>query len=468
MMRRRWFFGLAVAAIVIGGVAFYRSAAFNARSGEDNPIYSSTRFDPYGTAALQELLSRRNIPVRDLDRPSLESDDHGVLIEVLPALPEHHLSLAKGFEVPHLKTTELAEWIAAGNVVIQFTHDTTDLMKHFGIAADKLPDSEELDKLTKFEEKGESPDDAPGAVETARYSLPGKPVQTDNPDGSLLSLRLPIKFAAKQNSGWKPIAWLDTDDKSVVAGEYQVGKGKLVVVGSTTPALNHSLGDLGNLDFILSEIGDNPVIFDEWSHGIGREATVMGFLRDVGLLPVLLQLIFAIALYVWSTSGLRREADTAAPRQRSSIEQIQTLGYLYSRALNQTIVFDRVRAEVQRRLAAALRCQPREIDARVTTLQGNPKETAIRLLERMQTLESAIGPRCPRCNYDLTTNQSGRCPECGTPIPPDLLKRVQEFQPRTARPTGPRPTKALAALAEVLTLSNQLSRELQRDRSAKR
>jgi undecaprenyl pyrophosphate phosphatase UppP len=26
--------------------------------------------------------------------------------------------------------------------------------------------------------------------------------------------------------------------------------------------------------------------------------------------------------------------------------------------------------------------------------------------------------RCQKCGYDLTGNVSGRCPECGTPVPP--------------------------------------------------
>ena len=120
-------------------------------------------------------------------------------------------------------------------------------------------------------------------------------------------------FADKQNPRWRPIAWLETDEGPVVAGEDRVGEGKLVIVGSTTPALNHSLGNVGNLEFLLTEIGNGPVIFDEWSHGIGRQATVMGFLRDVGLIPVLIQLAFVLLLYVRSTSGLRRDADTPAP-----------------------------------------------------------------------------------------------------------------------------------------------------------
>jgi len=33
---------------------------------------------------------------------------------------------------------------------------------------------------------------------------------------------------------------------------------------------------------------------------------------------------------------------------------------------------------------------------------------------------------CRRCGYDLTGNVSGICPECGTSIPEDVLKRLQE------------------------------------------
>ena len=32
-------------------------------------------------------------------------------------------------------------------------------------------------------------------------------------------------------------------------------------------------------------------------------------------------------------------------------------------------------------------------------------------------------PHCPNCDYNLTGNVSGICPECGTPIPADLVRR---------------------------------------------
>ena len=157
MIRRRWTLALTLAVIVTGAVAFYRSAAFNARSGEDNPIYSSTRFDPYGTAALQELLTQRGIAVRNLERPNLDPGDRGVLIQVLPAEEQSK----RGSAPPHLKTSELTEWMAQGNTVIQLTREQTDLMKWLGIKVDKVPDSKQLKQLTEFEEKGKAPDKAP-------------------------------------------------------------------------------------------------------------------------------------------------------------------------------------------------------------------------------------------------------------------------------------------------------------------
>lgn len=32
-------------------------------------------------------------------------------------------------------------------------------------------------------------------------------------------------------------------------------------------------------------------------------------------------------------------------------------------------------------------------------------------------------PRCDCCDYNLTGNRSGRCPECGTPFDPSLLEK---------------------------------------------
>lgn len=35
---------------------------------------------------------------------------------------------------------------------------------------------------------------------------------------------------------------------------------------------------------------------------------------------------------------------------------------------------------------------------------------------------SRKSPRCGKCNYDLTGNVSGRCPECGRPLDPAVTR----------------------------------------------
>jgi hypothetical protein len=36
-------------------------------------------------------------------------------------------------------------------------------------------------------------------------------------------------------------------------------------------------------------------------------------------------------------------------------------------------------------------------------------------------------PLCPNCQYNLTGNTSGRCPECGQPIPPEKQKEIDVY-----------------------------------------
>ena len=42
---------------------------------------------------------------------------------------------------------------------------------------------------------------------------------------------------------------------------------------------------------------------------------------------------------------------------------------------------------------------------------------------RERRMRSDGMPGCAKCDYNLTGNVSGICPECGTPIPADLVRR---------------------------------------------
>ena len=44
-----------------------------------------------------------------------------------------------------------------------------------------------------------------------------------------------MTFADKQKTGWKPIAWLETDEKPVVAGEFKVAQGSSLSLAVRLP-----------------------------------------------------------------------------------------------------------------------------------------------------------------------------------------------------------------------------------------
>lgn len=453
---------IAVVAIALGVTLAYQSAVFSSRSGDDAPVYSARRHDPYGTAALMDLLVERGSTVRSLERPSLEADDHGVLIQVLPL--EQSRRSRGGF---HLQTQQLADWIARGNTVVQLTRAPTDLMRHFKLTSTTQPSAKDVESIEDSEISGDMPAKVPGSVYLARIEVP----QDEDEAMALLrdkrlTLRAPMEFAEQKQSKLHALARLPTKHGAMVAAEFRVGQGNLVLIGAPTPALNGTLGDEANLDFLLALIGKQPVIFDEWSHGVGHEATIMGFIHDVGLLPVLVQIALIALLYVWSTSGHAQRDDDEVPRHRSSIEQIETLGFLYSRSLSKEVAYDRVKTEVRRRLCDALRCKAEEVNARATQLRPETAAKVAELFSRLQTVEPVHRARCLRCGYDLTLNRSGRCPECGEEITGELRARIAEAGSGSKADPDQKRTRHDSVLADVLTLSHQLSQEIHRERRA--
>ncbi len=310
----RWVsLGAASLALLFAIAWFYESAAFSSRAGDDAPLYSARRHDAYGSAALIDLLKERGVAVRTVERPSLEPEDRGILIQVLPMQAASH----GAYRLPE---RQLAHWISQGNTVIQFTRGSTQLMQNFKIMPSTRPSLEDKAALENFEKEGEVPSKAPAVINHARLGDGARPTSEsdthskDHRDD--LMLWSPMQFAKDQPAGWSPIAYLPTKDHDVVAGQFRHGRGKLVIVGAPTPVLNETMGVDGNLKFVLDWVktaGSGSVFVDEWSHGIGHEATIMNFLVTVGLLPVLLQVAFLATLYLWSTSGQHRRTIFPCP-----------------------------------------------------------------------------------------------------------------------------------------------------------
>jgi hypothetical protein len=237
---------IAVISVLLIVAFFYQSAGFSSRTGDDTPLYSIRRHDPYGTAALHDLLIDRGVPVRTLERPVLEDDDHGVLIQVLSSSDSKQLDF-------HLRTQSLIDWMSRGNTVIQLSRSSTDLLDSLKIKPTTQPSTSEMKTLREFEANGGAPEATPALTETVETSVAGKP---------LLMLWSPMVFKEPPGSTWTAIGRISIGKHDVVAGEMTIGKGRLIFVGAPTPALNGTIGSKANLDFMLALIGANPVIFD--------------------------------------------------------------------------------------------------------------------------------------------------------------------------------------------------------------
>lgn len=283
----------------------------------------------------------------------------------------------------------------------------------------------------------------------------------------MISLRAPMVLAPAADPRWRTLAGTR---QGAYAGQMRVGRGRLIVIGAPTPILNNSLLENDNLEIVLSLIGKGPVIIDEWSHGIGHGGTIMDMLRRIGLLPVLLQLVFVIALYTWSTRGHRPQEIDVPPRLRSSVEQIETLGHLYSQSLKAEAAHTLVTQAVLKRMAGALRCRPTDVEKRAAQLPPVLAAKAQEISDALRQTERQTVPLCKQCGYDLTGNTSGACPECRTPIPMRTRQRI-------AGEPLPQPGKKRSEtkhhrydvqLSRILTLSSEFVREATRARTHQR
>ena len=66
----------------------------------------------------------------------------------------------------------------------------------------------------------------------------------------------------------------------------------------------------------------------------------------------------------------------------------------------------------------------------VCALTGILPAIWLRRYRRARRLRSDGMPHCAQCDYNLTGNVSGICPECGTPIPADVVRRPPDMKRR--------------------------------------
>ena len=243
-------------------------------------------------------------------------------------------------------------------------------------------------------------------------------------------------------------------------------KASQIVMGSPTPFLNGTLSQDDNLNLILALIGDRRVFIDEWSHGVGHGGTVIGLITEMGLAPLILQILFVVGLYVWSTLGHQRSATAPVQRKRSVSEQISALGHLYGHMLGPVELSNRLRAEVRHRIASAWRCPVGQVEERSSKSGTILGARAQRLLDRLARLPT-VEPHCDSCGYNLRAVRSDACPECGHTVSPLVRRQIEASLVGDSRLTfSARDVRQVERLSlQLLDESYDFSREVLRERA---
>lgn len=331
-------FILSLAAVAMAVAGFFSLAQYASRGGEESPLYSIYRADPYGAMALKELLEAQGGRTFALTEPVLPPGAGGTLIQIL-SHSDYVEFQGPGIwmEQEGLSSKDLARWVSEGNTLLIFCRGNPPAGQRFGISMTQGRLLGWVKKMEESQRKGVPPS-----------KLRGKEVQAQwqgSREGGLKPLALlePVGLSGQHGA---PITPLATTDKGSVALERKSGAGRVVIVGDPSPALNGWLDKGGNLEFVLGLIGDGPVYFDEWSHGVGQGGSLIGLMKKFGLAPALLQIGLALILFHFSGRGA---PGVEIPPQRdrvSGLEQINALGRLYGQTMKPAQARQRVADEL--------------------------------------------------------------------------------------------------------------------------
>ncbi|MDH5637878.1 MAG: DUF4350 domain-containing protein [Nitrospinota bacterium] len=359
-MRNQMSILLSLGAVVAAVVAFFYLAEYESRGGESTPLFSSFRADPHGAAAFRDLLSESGVTNSMLLEPTYPPGKGGVLIQVLEVKdPSSPIKMSPWNEDEPQKK-DLVEWVRRGNTLILMSRGATPSGREFGISIHRRIKPELIKKIENRQREGIAPDD-----------IGGNSVTADWDEGKTLALREPVDLDGEVGVEITPLA---TAYQGVIAAQLEYGAGKVVVVGDPSPILNGWIDQGDNLEFMLGLVGAGPVYFDEWAHGLGRGGSIIGLIEKFGLVPALLQVLFVLFLYRWSGRGVSA-AEEAPERERVSVvEQIDTLGRLYSRTMRPGQVRERVGLELLTRAQDALGAHWADMDQAVEVAPTSKRE----------------------------------------------------------------------------------------------
>ena len=313
-MKRARLVLLGILGLLASLVLVYASARV-AERGRFAAPYSTFGAGPDGTRALLLLTRALGREARPFTR-ELSHLPRGTLVVVAGC----KTSLLRKVARPEREA--LSSWVEAGGLLI------------VAGVADLLPETAGLLTADERPCPEAAPDDPLGwlwqpPAAPARRLVPAEldALAAGPPLAHLLSFKvhgaLPLRVAHDAEA---------TELLSSVAGPLALtaplGRGRVVLLGIPDALTNHEVSDGGGLVFarLLNAFAPpGPVLFDEYHLGMGERRSVIGYLRDAGYAPLLLQGLLGVVLLMFAGStrlvrspraaGARNDAAAQLPRR---------------------------------------------------------------------------------------------------------------------------------------------------------
>ena len=247
--------------------------------------------------------------------------------------------------------SDLLSWVAKGNTLVIGHGQQEGILGSLGVRArwpgDPEPEASEEkaeDKDVGGKEGAKSEPAAPDLSRLlARWGVKRDPTaRVAVPRADPLALTAgPFSFLTMNRPGQYQIehgryAVLFGNAAAPAAVLLPVRRGRIVLVSDPWVFSNRGLKEPGNLEFALALAGyrgDGVVAFEERVHGFTADRSKVGYLRRSGLLPSLLQALFAAVIAVFALRGRRvpepRPGAAAGPGSRDFLD---AMGRIYAAA----------------------------------------------------------------------------------------------------------------------------------------
>ena len=232
-------------------------------------------------------------------------------------------------------------------------------------------------------------DDLLNGIEAILMQDPGQLVIAPKADARVLIV-LPPGLAPSQALS-TDAAGTDGEREAGVVVRY--GKGSVIALASASMLQNQTLAasDGGVLfaRLLAAYGGRGPVLFDEYHLGVGERRSLMRYLRQVGALPYLAQLIGVALLLLWRAGarfGGVREPDDIAPAVTTSF--VSALGALFVRTGDAPSTARILGRQALARVAAHHHLSPSAADALARELAGTGRVEAADAVRDIAALQA--------------------------------------------------------------------------------